>query len=71
MDGLSVDHLARIVTAGGGVKVSASYGVDALARLATAAKSSGATLTITNAAGLGIDRLARIATAGKGHVTFE
>lgn len=65
----TTDELIMIANAGGGFVLEAT--TDELAKIAAAAKRSGATLIFKNMAVRKTDALTKIAAAGKGHVIFE
>ena len=68
----TVDDLARIALAGGGLCLDAKgYTPDNLVRIALAAKSKGSCLDIENSDSLTVDAMARIALAGGGCVMFK
>lgn len=66
-----VDDLIRIANMGGGMRISAVYGIDALIRIAAAASRGKARVFITNSDALPLDAILRIAGAGDGSVVFE
>jgi hypothetical protein len=69
---MTIDELVRIAVAGGGFTIDAhQVPVDGLVRIAVAASSKGARITIQNAQSLSTDNLVRIAVAGKGAIFFE
>ncbi len=68
----SVEDLCRIAHAGGGLKLDgANIDVDALARIAHAAKHKGARIVVINSSHFTTDQLMRIGHAGGGCVIFE
>ena len=68
----SVDQLLRIASAGGGLRLkAAAIGLSDLMRIASAASSHGARITVVGSAAIGADGMMRIASAGKGCVAFE
>ena len=68
----TVEDLVRIANAGGGLKLDgANISVDALARIAHAAKHKGAPIVVTNSSHFTTDQLMRIGHAGGGCVLFE
>jgi hypothetical protein len=70
--GRSTDDFARIVAAGGGIRLSAAgRSTDDLARLAAAARNGGGQVTFIGMEGRSTDELARIAAAGHGRVILE
>lgn len=69
--GFSTDDLIRIASSGGGLRLHASHGAEALIRIASAASGKGARVTIVQAGALGVEELICIGNAGKGCVSFE
>ncbi len=68
----TVEDLVRIANAGGGLKLDgANISVDALARIAHAAKHKGARIVVINSSHFPTDQLMRIGHAGGGCVIFE
>jgi RecA/RadA recombinase len=66
------DELIKIASAGGGFAMDGGRRTtDELAKIAAAAKRSGATVIFRNMVVRKTEDLMRIATAGKGHVIFE
>jgi len=68
----TVEDLVRMANAGGGLKLDgANISVDALVRIAHAAKHKGAPIVVTNSSHFTTDQLMRIRHAGGGCVLFE
>ena len=68
----TTEELVRIVNAGGGLVLEVTRRpTDELAKIAAAAKRSGATVIFRHVATRKTDDLAKIAAAGKGVVIFE
>jgi hypothetical protein len=68
----TTDELIKIATAGGGLVLEAGRRpTDELARIAAAAKRSGASMIFRHVAARKTEDLVRIAAAGKGTVIFE
>lgn len=66
------DDIVRILSAGGGLKLSTAFkSVDTLVRFASAARSKGARLVLEVTSILSVDDLVRISSAGGGAVSFE
>jgi hypothetical protein len=72
MLGLSTDDFVRLASAGGGFTLDAQrFQVNDLVRIASAASSKGARVTIQNAQNIPLTDLIRIAVAGAGAIFFE
>ena len=66
------EDLIKIASAGGGLAMEGGRRTtDELAKIAAAAKRSGATVIFRNMAVRKTEDLVRIAAAGKGHVIFD
>ncbi len=72
MPSLPLNDLVRIAAAGGGFDIIADeYGIDELARIASAASKHKSRLRILQCGRLGVKELTRLGSAGKGGVWFE
>jgi 5-enolpyruvylshikimate-3-phosphate synthase len=71
MANLTTNEIQRIVSAGGGVEISADGKMaNELQRIASVASNSGATVRIKDASNLISNEMQRIASAGGGNVIF-